>query len=244
MSIQESTINNYKNICNDNDLTLIECYKKLKHNYIICSCNKCNYIHDLNYCSLKKYKECKECLILERITKRMTNGFSYIRHYTEQQTKVIVSCDKCGTEHDRALSNMKLKKITCDICVINKYKELLSNKGFGYINHYIENNHTYIKAKHLACNKNIRISLSNFIRNSYQCTHCYRREFSRGFIYKLKLDFPNNNFFYIGLTERTLKARYNGHMKSCFNTRKSEYHSKKYVIIRLSCEFIYRSIYC
>jgi len=49
-----------------------------------------------------------------------------------------------------------------------------------------------------------------------------------GIIYRLSI----GDFWYVGRTTRTFKARYNQHKKACFNTRKKQYWCKKYLKFR------------
>ena len=54
------------------------------------------------------------------------------------------------------------------------------------------------------------------------------KTFTIGYIYKMTI----GDYFYYGITDTTLRTRYNQHKKSCFNKRKQTYHSKKYKVIR------------
>ena len=47
-------------------------------------------------------------------------------------------------------------------------------------------------------------------------------------MYKLTI----GSYYYIGITDTTIRNRYSGHKRSCFNRRKKTYHQKIYKTIR------------
>ena len=70
------------------------------------------------------------------------------------------------------------------------------------------------------------------MNNSIKCK-CKKKTFVRGYIYKLTV----GPYYYIGLTDTTIKNRYSAHKTSCFNKRENEkteikYNSKIYKTIR------------
>ena len=70
------------------------------------------------------------------------------------------------------------------------------------------------------------------MNNNVRC-ECRKKTFIKGYIYKLII----GPYYYIGLTDTTIKNRYRAHKSNCFNKRKKRkteltYNSKVYKSIR------------
>ena len=50
----------------------------------------------------------------------------------------------------------------------------------------------------------------------------------KGYVYKITI----GPYYYIGITDTTIKCRYSKHKKTCFNRVKKSYHQKVYKVIR------------
>jgi len=165
------------------------------------------------------------------------NGFEYVGKSRDKGTYIKCRCLVCERINEFRSDNLRNDNVRCGTCLLNQYKEECERNGFQYIDRYYKKR-TYIKAKCLDCEGIMDFDSGNLRKNSIKCK-CDKKVFVKGFIYKLTI----GPYYYIGLTDTTIRTRYAGHKKSCFNRSKQTYKSKKYRIIREQlCRILKKSV--
>jgi len=166
--------------------------------------------------------------------KCIEKNFEYISHCCrrrnpnkpKEDTFITCKCLECDYIKDFQSSQLNKGEVKCPNCLILKYQNKCLENGFKYQSHYHSNKQKII-CKCLECGIDNDFGGSDLFNNSVKCK-CKRKVFVKGFVYKLTI----NEYYYIGITDTTMRTRYSGHKKDCFNKTKNKYHSKIYRIIR------------
>ena len=151
-------------------------------------------------------------------------GYDFIECFKKNTNFIKLKCKNCNEIYIKGASNLKKTNSKCMNCVKNTYKQCALDNNFEYNSHRTEAT-TYVNVKCKECNSCQEVVLCNFMNKSYLCNNCQKKQFTCGYIYKLKINHIHNRFFYIGITDTTLKLRYSSHVRACFNTRKKSYNS-------------------
>lgn len=223
----------YKIKCIDNGYKYVGKFRGKTSTKIKCMCNDCGEINIFHSGALMKNEiSCKNCLEIKYKNKCEKNGYKYIKCFIEKKrTKVKCICNSCveiNIFHSTALMR---GGISCKNCLKLKYKNQCLENCYKYIKHFVEKGNTMIKCSCNDCGE-INFFRSNALMNNSIKCKCEKKIFVRGFIYKLTI----GCYYYIGITDTTIKIRYLCHNNSCFNKRNKKceltYNLKLYRIIR------------
>jgi len=234
---QKLRIIKYQTKCQDSGYEYIEHFCKKRNTFVKTECNKCNGINDFRSISLMNGRiSCGKCLIIKYKNQCKNVGYEFIGKFRKnKRTYIKCKCLKCNLSINFECGALMKGQIRCNECLIIKYQNRCKELDYEFIKHFRKKVSTYIKCRCIKCNNINDFTNGSLMNNCVKC-ECKKKIFVRGFIYKITI----GPYYYIGLTDTTIKKRYINHKNDCFGGIDN---SKKYKIIKKElCRITRKSI--
>lgn len=100
----------------------------------------------------------------------LAEGFEYIGK-SDRRNYSVVKCNVCGYVDEYQQTNIRLGKVKCSHCQITKYKSSVK-PDWTFMNHFRDGSLTFVNLKHNCCNDLVKVQVSAYLRDSYDCPHC------------------------------------------------------------------------
>ncbi len=150
--------------------------EKVDKRHSKCSCNVCGHVDNYHQGNIRGGNvKCSNCHNTKMREECSAVGLTWIEKVDKCHSKC--SCNVCGHVDNYAQAHIRRGGVKCTSCQIIKYKQA-AKQGWTFINHYRENNHTYINTQHNCSDTIVKVKSGNYLKGAYDCHHCMHTHFS------------------------------------------------------------------